>query len=371
MDSASVLVIGGGIGGLTAAIALRQKGFDVTVIEKDPDWAVYGVGILQQANVVRAMAQLGLLEDYVGAGFGFDAVELFAPTGQHLATIPSPRLLGNFPPNIGIGRRALHKVLGDRTLGAGATVRLGITADRLDDDGTGVSVQFSDGSTGRFDVVIGADGLYSKTRSQVFPEAPTPQFTGQSVWRYNFPRSPEIVNLHTYVGPRGIGLAPLSQSLMYLFVTTPEPGNPRFDRVGLAATLRARMANPPPALTALVEQITVDEDVVYKPLEWLFIEGDWHRGRVVLLGDAVHATTPHLGQGAGMAIEDSVVLAEELARADTPDQAFRAYHARRFARCKYLVETSLAVCYSQLGTGPQLDHAQVTRDMFALTAQPI
>ena len=371
MVSNSVLVIGGGIGGLTAAIALRQKGLAVEVIEKDPNWAVYGVGILQQANVVRAMAQLGLFEDYVGAGFGFDAVEIFAPTGQHMATIQSPRVIGDYPPNIGIGRRALHKVLGDRTLAAGAKVRLGVTADRLDDDGTGVTVQFSDGSTGRFDVVIGADGLYSQTRGQIFPDAPKPEFTGQSVWRYNFPRPPEIVNLHNYVGQRGIGLAPLSQTLMYMFLTTPEPGNPWFDRKGLAAAMRVRLANPPPALAPLVEQITDDAEVVYKPLEWIFLEGDWHKGRVVLLGDAVHATTPHLGQGAGMAIEDSVVIAEELARAATPEQAFRAYRARRFERCRYLVEASRSICYSQLGTGPHVDHAQVTREMLALTAQPI
>jgi 2-polyprenyl-6-methoxyphenol hydroxylase-like FAD-dependent oxidoreductase len=371
MNSASVLVIGGGIGGLTTAIALRQRGFDVDVIEKDPDWAVYGVGILQQANVVRAMAQLGLFEDYMGAGFGFDAVEIFSPTGQHMATIKSPRVIENYPPNIGIGRRALHKVLGDRTLAAGAKVRLGVTAERLDDDGAGVTVTFSDGATGRYDLVIGADGLYSKTRTQIFPDAPSPEFTGQSVWRYNFERPPEIVNLHNYVGQRGIGLAPLSQTLMYMFLTTPEPGNPRLERKGLAAAMRARLANPPPALAPLVEQITDDAEVVYKPLEWVFLEGDWHRGRIVLLGDAVHATTPHLGQGAGMAIEDSVVLADELARAASPEQAFGAFRERRYARCKYLVEASRSVCYSQLGKGPHVDHAQVTREMLALTAQPI
>ena len=371
MNLASVLVVGGGIGGLTTAIALRQRGFAVDVIEKDPDWAVYGVGILQQANVVRAMAQLGLFEDYVGAGFGFDAVEIFAPTGQHMATIKSPRVIENYPPNIGIGRRALHKVLGDRTIAAGAKVRLGITAERLDDDGAGVTVTFSDGTTGRYDLVVGADGLYSKTRTQIFPDAPKPEFTGQAVWRYNFVRPPEIVNLHNYVGQRGIGLAPLSQTLMYMFLTTPEPGNPRFERRGLAAAMQARLADPPPALAPLVTQITDDAEVVYKPLEWLFLEGAWHKGRVVLLGDAVHATTPHLGQGAGMAIEDSVVIAEELARAATPEQAFRAYRARRFERCRYLVEASRSICYSQLGTGPHVDHAQVTREMLALTAQPI
>ena len=120
------------------------------------------------------------------------------------------------------------------------------SASLQQDDGSGVSVQFSDGSQGRFDLVIGADGLYSQTRQTLFPEAPAPEATGQSVWRYNFARPPELVNLHNYVGPRGIGLAPLSPTLMYMFLTTPEPGNPRFERNGLAAAMRARLANPPP-----------------------------------------------------------------------------------------------------------------------------
>jgi 2-polyprenyl-6-methoxyphenol hydroxylase-like FAD-dependent oxidoreductase len=111
--------------------------------------------------------------------------------------------------------------------------------------------------------------------------------------------------------------------------------------------------------------------VVYKPLEALFITGDWHKGRTVLLGDAVHATTPHLGQGAGMAIEDSLVLAEEIARAETPEAAFTAYRTRRYERCKFIVDASLALCRSQLGTGPAIEQATATRAMFEVVAQPI
>ena len=86
--------------------------------------------------------------------------------------------------------------------------------------------------------------------------------------------------------------------------------------------MRSKLAHVPPDIAALREQITDDDGVVYRPLEWLFVEGPWHKGRVVLLGDAVHATTPHLGQGAGMAIEDSIVLAEELARHADVEAAF-------------------------------------------------
>lgn len=372
MDSLKILIIGGGIGGLTSAIALSRKGFSVEVIERDPEWSVYGVGIIQQGNVVRAMTELGLIDDYISAGFGFDHVQVFLPTGQCVATIPTPRLVDGYPGNVGIGRRALHKVLGDRTLEAGASVRLGITATALDDDGDGVSATFSDGSTGRYDMVIGADGLYSQTRTMIFPDAPVPEFTGQSVWRYNFKRTPDVTGLQAYEGQTGIGLVPLSDSLMYMYVTTPEPGNPWYPLEGLAQAMRTKLAGvPSPAIQALVDQITEDSEVVYKPLEWMFLQGAWHKGRVVLLGDAVHATTPHLGQGAGMAIEDALVLADELVKASDLPAAFTAYRERRFERCRYIVESSRAICFGQIGKGPLIDNAAATREMFMKVAEPI
>lgn len=372
MDNLRILVVGGGIGGLTSAIALCGKGFSVEVIERDPDWSVYGVGIIQQGNVVRAMTQLGLIDDYVSAGFGFDRVQVFIPTGQCVADIPTPRLVDGYPANVGIGRRALHKVLGDRAKGAGANVRLGITVAEMVDDGEAVSVVFSDGSSGIYDLVIGADGLYSQTRETIFPDAPKPEFTGQSVWRYNFKRPPDIIALQAYEGPTGIGLVPLSNELMYMYVTTPEPGNPWYAKEELAATMRKKIAGvPSPNIQALIEQITEDDEVVYKPLEWMLLEGPWHKGRVVLLGDSVHATTPHLGQGAGMAIEDALVLADELVAADAIEPALTAYRERRFERCRYIVESSRAICFGQIGKGPLVDNAAATREMFIKVAEPI
>jgi 2-polyprenyl-6-methoxyphenol hydroxylase-like FAD-dependent oxidoreductase len=371
MQNLGILVIGGGIGGLTAAIALRRNGHAVTVIEKDPNWSVYGVGIIQQGNVIRAMDQLDLLEAYVGAGVPFDKVAVHIPDGTLVAEVPSPRLAEGYPANLGIGRRALHKVLGDSTIAAGAQVRLGITAASIRDLDEAVEVDFSDGSSGRYDIVIGADGVYSDTRRAVMPDAPGPEFTGQSVWRYNFPRPADLDALHVYNGPTGIGLVPISRELMYMYVTTPEPGNPFYSKDGLAAAMRAKLANAAPQIREMAERITDDAGVVYRPLETVLIEGPWHSGRVVLLGDAVHATTPHLGQGAGMAVEDGIVLAEELERHDTPEAAFTAYRDRRFERCRYIVESSLAICHGQLGKGPPVDNARATAEMFERAAQPI
>jgi 2-polyprenyl-6-methoxyphenol hydroxylase-like FAD-dependent oxidoreductase len=367
----SILVIGGGIGGLTAAIALRQRGFSVTLVEKEPVWSAYGVGIIQQGNVLRAVAALGILDRYIDAGVGFDAVEVYAPDGRRLARVPSPRLLEGRPANLGIARPALQQVLVDTAKSAGTSIRLGVTVSELHEDQGAVRVRLSDGSDASFDLVIGADGLHSSTRERVLPAAERPQFTGQAVWRYNLPRPEGLDALHVYNGATGVGLVPMSASQMYMYVTTAEPGNPRHPREGLAAQMRDRVAHHAPAIRTLAEQITDDDGVVYRPLESGLVTGPWHSGRVVLLGDAVHATTPHLGQGAGLAIEDSLVLAEELARAKDPDAALHQYRARRYERCAYIVRASLAICLGQLGKGPPVDNAKATAEMFALTAQPI
>lgn len=371
MPDARILVIGAGIGGLTAAIALGKRGFRVDMIERDASWSVYGVGIIQQSNVIRAMHELGILEDYLKAGFGFDRVEIYSPTGLHLASVPSQKLVEGYPANVGMARSALHDVLEKRARQAGADIRLGVTAASIQNRNDCVEVGFSDGRRLSYDVVIGADGLHSATRGQLFPLAPSPQFTGQGVWRHNFPRRPEVVGLHAYAGPVGMGFVPLSDALMYLYLVTPEPGNPRYEKSELASAMRAKLAHTPPGVAEYADQITENAAVVYRPLEWVLLEGDWHQGRVVLLGDAVHATTPHLGQGAGMAIEDAIVLAEELSRTADPQTAFRAYKSRRFERCRYIVTKSLEIGESQLGLRPPVDQAAATGEMFKVVAAPI
>ncbi len=255
VENLQILIIGGGIGGLTSAIALHRDGHTVTVIERDPTWSVYGVGIIQQSNVLRAAQSLGILEGYLAAGVGFDAVEIFMPSGQKIARVPGHAVAPGLPTNLGIGRPALHKLLGDTAIGLGAEVRLGITAAAIDDSSDAVAVTFSDGSSGTWDLVIAADGVYSTTRAQVLPDAEKPEFTGQAVWRYNFPRPADLDALQVYNGRTGVGLVPISETLMYMYVTTPEPDNPRYPTEGLAALMRDKLAGTAPAIQALAEQI--------------------------------------------------------------------------------------------------------------------
>ena len=371
MNNLNIAVIGGGIGGLTSAIALRKHGHHVTVIERDPSWSVYGVGIIQQSNVLRAARELGILDGYLAAGVGFDAVEIFTPSGQKVARVPGYAVAEGLPANLGIGRPALHALLGGAAKAAGAHIRLGVVADRIDTKNDAVDLIFSDGNSGSFDLVVGTDGIFSSTRAAILPEAEQPVFTGQSVWRYNFPRPDDLDALQVYNGPTGAGLVPISRETMYMYLTTPDADHVRHEKAGLAAKMREKMAGTAPAIQQLAEFVTDDESVVYRPLDTLFLHGPWHAGRVVLLGDAVHATTPHLGQGAGMAIEDSIVLADEISKADTPEEAFTAYRARRFERCRFIVEKSLAICHGQIGKGPPVDNAAATREMFAVVAQPL
>ncbi len=368
-----ILIVGGGIGGLCAAIALRRQEIEVDLVELMAQWTVYGVGIIQQSNVVREMAKLGVLDGYLDAAYAFEDVTINTNAGEQLARIPGQRLAGpEYPANVGISRLALHQVLSDTTMALGASIRLGLSVEALEQVGEGVDVLFTDGRRGRYDLVVGADGLYSKMRGLLFGEQYSPRFTGQSVWRYNLPRAAGIDHLATFQGPAGnAGLVPLGNDQMYLFMTSHEPANPRMEAATLATQMRQRLSGFTGLIGELREQITNSDQVVYKPLEVVFVSEPWYRGRVVLIGDAVHATTPHLGQGAGMAIEDAVVLGEELVAGGSVEQQLERFMARRYERCKFISESSVLAGDKEMAHDRCFDRIGLVRRMLEVTAEPI
>ena len=373
MNIKNALIVGGGIGGLCTAIAFRQAGIAVDVVEIQPEWRVYGVGIIQQNNVVREMQRLGLLEHYLDAAWAFDNVSVNTMSGQTLSTFTGQRLAGGqFPANLGISRLALHNVLCStaQSLGANLTTGESIASFQQDDDSVGVC--FSSGTQGRYDLLVGADGIYSRVRGMLYGERYHPQFTGQGVWRYNFPRPPEVDHLMCFVGGAcQCGLVPLNDDLMYLFITSHEPDNPRFARHHLAEEMRRRLPSSDGLPGKLRDQIVNNDDVIYKPLEELFVDAPWYRGRVVLIGDAVHATTPHLGQGAGMAIEDAIVLSESLLQSKTVEVALQQFDIRRRERCRKIWEASLQVGESEIKHDLSFNRDLAIKNMMRLTAEPI
>lgn len=371
-EISKVLIVGGGIGGLCAAIALRRKGIAVDVVELKAKWTVYGVGIIQQSNVVREMARLGVLDAYLEAAYPFEVVSICDVDGNE-TRIPSLRLAGpEYPANVGISRLALHEVLSKTAIDLGSEVRLGLTIDALNQDADGVDVVFTDGSKGRYSLVVGADGLFSKVRSLLFGDKYTPRFTGQAVWRYNFPRRPEIDHLANFHGPSGVaGLCPLADNLMYMYLTSHEPGNPWKEPDTLAHEMRDRLNGFTGLIGELREQITDSAQVVYKPMEVVFVDEPWFRDRVLIIGDAAHATTPHLGQGAGMAIEDAVVLGEELSSSGSVHQKLERFMARRFERCKFISEKSVLAGDKEIQKDHSFDRISLLKAMLQLTAKPI
>lgn len=368
-----VLIVGGGIGGLCAAIALRRNGIEVDLVEINPEWTVYGVGIIQQGNVVREMAKLGVLDGYLDAAFAFEDVTINTATGHQLARITGERLAGpNYPANVGISRLALHKVLSETASDLGTSIRLGLSVKTLVEDVDGVDVVFTDDSQSRYGLVVGADGVFSKVRSLLFGDKYQPRFTGQSVWRYNFPRNADLDHFASYQGPAGnAGLVPLADDLMYMFLTSHEPNNTRMDKATLAAEMRKRLGGFEGVIGELREQITDSGEVVYKPLQVVFVDEPWYRGRILLIGDAAHATTPHLGQGAGMAIEDAVVLSEELSADGSVEQQLQRFMVRRFDRCKYISESSILVGDKEIAKDRSFDNVGLVKQMLARTAEPI
>ena len=368
-----VLIVGGGISGLCLAIGLRDRGVEVDLVELKREWTVYGVGIIQQSNVVRAMADLGIVDKYLDASFPFEQPALYDQDGKLITRLPGLRLAGpDYPANLGVSRLALHNVLTEEAQSRGTSVRLGLTVDALDSGEDDVDVTFSDGSKGRYDIVVGAAGLYSKVRTLLFGDKYTPRFTGQSVWRHNFRRPKEMDHLCAFPTPQGnAGLCPLSEDLMYMFVTSAEPGNPWMPEDKLPELMRDRLKHYRGIIGELRDQISDPREVVYKPLEVVFVAEPWHKGRVVLIGDAAHASTPHLGQGAGLAIEDAVVLADELGRNDDYRVAFEHLMSRRYERVKTIAEASIRIGEWELSHSPEADHAGMMKRMIELAAQPI
>ena len=367
-----VLVIGGGIGGLTTAVALAQAGCGVDLVEIQPESKVTGVGIIQPSNALRALDTLGLAQACLAHGHAYDRYDYRDADGNLLNTAPGPRAAPHLPPYNGIFRGRLQQILVDGARAAGVAIRMGTTVTSLEQSARDAEVRFSDGSTGRYGLVVAADGINSACRKMLFGVDAKPQPTGQSVWRVTMPRPPEVDSGVMILGKSSkAGYIPLSAEHMYLLLVTQEDPQRFIPREQLCAELLQRLAG----FGGLVEQscayITPEADIVYRPLEVVMLPAPWFRQRVVLVGDAAHASTPHLGQGAAMAIEDGVVLAELVRRGVSGDRIGEAWQQRRLERASFIQNASLAIGEYELGRQPELDLFGLLAQVRARIVQPL
>lgn len=343
----SVLIVGAGIGGLTTAVALAQRGIQAELVELKTESTVYGVGIIQPSNQLRALAQLGLADACMAQGIAFPSWRMCDAQGKQMFEVTAPQVAPEFPGNNGIGRRVLHAILSEAAAAHGVRLRLGVTVEKLSQSPDGVSIELSDGSQADYDLVIASDGVHSAMRSRLFPEHGGARFTGQSVWRFRTERLPDVSTGNLFYGKKSkAGFVPMSRESMYLLLVTTDA--PQMVKPGdnPPAMLRERLAEyggPVAEVAARLEKASdiADDDIVFRAMEAIMLPPPWYRGRVVLIGDAVHAVTPHLAQGASMAIEDALVLAEELAAANEAGAALAAYTRRRHARCQAVYDVGL------------------------------
>ena len=369
-----VLVIGGGFSGMAAAIQCAKLGLAVELVEIDEGWRSYGAGISIGGPTLRALRTIGVLDAFFERGYGGDGVNLFTAGGQPIGTLPTPRVAGEDVPGGGaIMRPALADILAKATRSAGVNVRLGCTFTRIEQRDDQVDVAFTDGTQGSYDLVIGADGLYSRVREAVFPHAPKPRYTGQGVWRAVVPRPADIVCATMWLGQKvKAGVNPVSEEEMYLFVTEDRPTNDHIDPEawpGLLSDLLAPFGVP--LLQSIRAQLSAQSRCNYRPLESLLLPQPWFDARVVLVGDAVHATTPHMAAGAGIGLEDAIVLAEELGRGTTVNGALEAFQARRWERCRMVVENSGRLGEIEIAGGDKAEHTRIMHETHMRLAQPI
>ncbi|MCV2459143.1 FAD-dependent oxidoreductase [Streptomyces sp. ICN988] len=348
----TVLVVGGGAAGNAVTVLLRRAGLGVDLVEAKDDWnATAGSGITLQGNALRVLRDLGVWEQVEASGFGFGSVGITAPDGTVLHAQDDLRTGGDdLPATVGMQRPRLQRILIDAVRASGATVRLGTTAEILDNDADGVTVSLGDGTEARYDLVIAADGVGSATRAAIgITDRPEP--TGMAIWRIAAPRPAALTRTDlAYGGPAYIaGYCPTSETTLYAYVVEANRDRASIPPESYADEMR-RLASAYggfwPEITA---HITDPAEVNYTWFDRMLVEGAWHRGRVVLVGDAAHCCPPTLAQGAALSLEDAWVLSRMLTGSDAWDDAlFQAYYERRIARVRPVVEASVQIGQWQL-----------------------
>ena len=336
-DIRRVLVIGGGVGGLTTATSFAQRGVEVLLVERRPAFDVPGVGLGQPANALRIYDALGLLPDILASGFPYDRMSIFDPKRELI--VEHKFLLGDerVPAFCALSRLRLHEILLAAAERAGANIRTGLTVNDIQDEKDRARVTFSDGRIDAFDLIAGFDGIRSTTRQYLFGTAFMPRPSGYGGWRVQVPRRDYVRGMEFLQGIGSkTGAMPLADDLMYIFHIRPETADAVFGREDYASLLRDRLSQYGSYVAEVAASLNANSDIVYSPIEPILVPWPWFRGRVVIGGDAAHTSPPHLTQGAAMAAEDGYVLAREMLDGDGPIEA----RLLRYSQARYALGTT-------------------------------
>ena len=338
-DIERILIVGGGIAGLAVATALHRQGFEPEIIERSWAWPAVGAGINLPANGVRVLRALGLGEAVDRAAEEVRRWSFFDHQGELLCKTDLRELWREVGPCLGITRVKLHEAL---LAGAAAVPhRLGVSLTGLTQNEGSVEIRLSDGTSGSFDLVVGADGIRSTVRELAIASSP-PAYNGQMIWRSVIPTRPQgMVDMMLLMGEKYFfGLVPMGEGHTYGFgaVDAERFEDPLVGRLDRFRRRFAEFGAPVPAYLAALQS---DHDLHFGPTEWIELD-EWYRGRVVLIGDAAHAGPPHMAEGGCMAMEDALVLAEVLRTTNGVEAALEAYVLRRRPRADWVQRQSRA-----------------------------
>jgi FAD-dependent urate hydroxylase len=330
-----ILVVGAGIAGLGVARALRQRGFTTDVVEREPVWTHDGAGIYLPGNAARALRALGLESAVAERGSLITHQRLLDHRGRLLAEISLDDLWGDVGPCIALHRADLHEVLASH--GDPVAVRMDVSVTRLDQQADSVTVEFGEAGTDRYDLVIAADGVHSVVRDHAgWDDAVRP--LGQLAWRFVTECPPELAAWTVLLGRDVTFLAvPIGRGEVYCYCDTPSEGTPRLEGDEVKGRLGELLTGFAAPVPAILDTLDPDDTVHVAPIEEVMLDG-WSRGSVLLIGDAAHATSPNMAEGAAMALEDGLVLAESLASGGGIAQTAARFQARRRPRTRWVLE---------------------------------
>jgi len=337
------LIVGGGIGGLAAAVALQRVGIQVAVFEKAPHIIEVGTGLSLWSNAMVALRRFGLEAAALEAGSVIEQTRTFLSTGEPFGSVDFAALGEKAgAPSICLHRATLQRLLLDAALnGDPRSVRTGRECTGFEADAAGVAARFSDGSREHGDVLIGADGIHSVIRGQLFGSERV-RFGGYLAWRgiaEGASPLPEREALVVVARGSQAGCFQCGERRLYWFLTrNAAPGShagPLGNRGEAIECIKNWRVPFRSFVEATEEDAILRNDIFDHPARRV-----WGVGRVTFLGDAIHATTPNLGQGACQALEDAVVLADSLRRCASVEAGLRGYEARRRDRANFVIGQS-------------------------------
>jgi 2-polyprenyl-6-methoxyphenol hydroxylase-like FAD-dependent oxidoreductase len=329
-----ILIVGGGIAGLTLGRALREQGFIPEIIERAASWPAGGTGVYLPGNGVRALGALGFADKLLARAVCMSHQRILDHTGRQLAEIDLAKVWNAVGPCVGIARGELHRILLEGS--AGVPMRLGTTVTTLVQQDNAVSVGFADASKGEYDLVVGADGIHSSIRQLLFGRT-GPRYVGQVSWRFLVDHVGGIDTWTAMLGQRRAFLTmPVANNRLYCYadLTTTAREDPTNQDLVRFRALFHDFAEPVPRILSQLEDF---DAIHFSPIEEVVIH-TWGRGRVMLIGDAAHATSPNMAEGASMALEDALLLPEMLATHRSPLEALTAFSERRSTRIRWVRE---------------------------------